>query len=108
MVRAVERVRERLVRAAQALDAAAVPYAVVGGNAVAAWVATVDPAAVRNTQDVDVLLRREDLDAAERALAAAGFVRDELSGIEMFLDGPEAGPRDTVHVFIAGEKARPT
>jgi hypothetical protein len=107
MVTAVERVRDRLRRATAALEAAGVPYAVVGGNAVAAWVATVDPAAVRNTQDVDILLRRGDLDAAGRAMAAAGFVRCEVSGFEIFLDGPDAGPRDAVHVIVAGEKARP-
>jgi hypothetical protein len=39
MVRAAEKVRERLRRAAGALEAAAIPYAVIGGNAVAAWVA---------------------------------------------------------------------
>ena len=36
MVLAVERVRSRLLRAAQALEAAGVPYAVAGDNAVAA------------------------------------------------------------------------
>ena len=107
MVTAVERVRERLKRATAALEAAGVPYAVCGGNAVAAWVATIDPAAVRNTQDVDILLRRVDLDAAERALSAVGFIRYELQGIDMFLDGPRGGPRDAVHVLIAGEKVRP-
>ncbi|HEY4262062.1 MAG TPA: hypothetical protein VGM98_17970, partial [Schlesneria sp.] len=56
MVQAVEKVRERLLRTARALDAARVPYAIIGGNAVAAWVATVDEAAVRNTRDVDILL----------------------------------------------------
>src|SRR3954465_3267642 len=101
MVTAVEPVRERLSRATAALEAAGVPYAVAGGNAVAAWVATVDPAAVRNTQDVDILLRRAALDAAERALAAAGFVRANVAGVDMFLDGPNAGPRDAVHVLIA-------
>ena len=107
MVTAVERVRDRLGRATAALEAAGVAYAVTGGNAVAAWVATVDPAAVRNTQDVDILLRRDDLDAAGRALAAAGFVRRHVAGVEMFLDGPGARPRDAVHVVIAGEKVRP-
>jgi len=67
MVLAVERVRDRLKRASEALEAAGIPYAVVGGNAVAAWVATVDAAAVRNTQDVVILLRRSDLDAASAA-----------------------------------------
>lgn len=107
MVTAVERVRERLRRATAALEAAGVPYAVVGGNAVAAWVATIDPAGVRNTQDVDILFRRGDLDAAEKALTAAGFVRGRVMGVEMFLDGAEAGPRDALHVVIAGEKVRP-
>jgi hypothetical protein len=35
-------VRERLLRAIAALNRAGVAYAVVGGNAVASWVATVD------------------------------------------------------------------
>ena len=107
MVRAVERVRDRLLRAAAALDAANIPYAVAGGNAVAAWVARVDPAAVRNTQDVDILLRRADLDAAARAMEAAGFVHRHVAGIDVFLDGPDAKARDAVHVVFAGEKVRP-
>src|SRR4051812_15831553 len=73
MLRAVERVRERLLRAAKALEDAGIPYAVVGGNAVAAWVARVDESAVRNTQDVDIVLRRADLEAAKRAMAGSGF-----------------------------------
>lgn len=107
MVLAVERVRDRLERASKALEDAGVPYAVAGGNAVAAWVATVDAAAVRNTQDVDILLRRADLDAAAAALSRAGFLRRHSAGIEMFLDGPDAKARDAVHVVIAGEKVRP-
>ncbi len=106
MVRAVEKVRERLHRATAALEAARIPYAVVGGNAVAAWVATVDEAAVRNTQDVDILIRRADLDAATAALAQVGFIRRHVAGIDLFLDGPKAKARDAVHVVFAGEKVR--
>jgi hypothetical protein len=107
MIRAVEKVRERLRRAAAALAAADVPYAVAGGNAVAAWVSRVDEAAVRNTQDVDILLHRSDLETATTALAKAGFVRRRVAGIEMFLDGPQAKARDAVHIVLAGEKVRP-
>jgi hypothetical protein len=107
MIRAVEKVRERLERATAALKRAGIPYAVVGGHAVAAWVSRVDEAAVRNTQDVDILLRREDLPAASEALASVGFVRRHAAGIEMFLDGPEAKARDSVHVVFAAEKVRP-
>lgn len=104
MVRAVEKVRQRLLRAAAALEAAGVPYAVVGGNAVAAWVARVYETAVRNTADVDLLLRRSDLPAATVALARAGFVPAEVAGVTLFLDGPGAGPRDALHVVFAAEK----
>ena len=108
MIRAVEKVKERLSRAVAALEKAGIPYAVVGGHAVAAWVSRVDEAAVRNTQDVDILLRRSDLDAAEMALAPAGFIRRHVKSIDMFLDGPNAKARDAVHVLFAGEKVRST
>jgi len=107
MVRAVEKVRQRLLRAVAALEGAGVPYALAGGNAVAAWVATVDEAAVRNTQDVDILLDRGDFQRAKEALAAAGFVYRHSAGLDMFLDGPGAKARDAVHVVFAAEKVRP-
>ena len=107
MVDAVEAVRSRLLRATAALEAAAVPYTVVGGNAVAAWVSRVDRATVRNTQDVDILLRRADFPAARAALEAAGFVHAATLDMEMFLDGPYAGPRDAVHIVFANEKVHP-
>jgi hypothetical protein len=106
MVTAVEKVRDRLRRAVQALELAQIPYAVAGGNAVAAWVGEVDEAAVRNTQDVDILLRRADLDRAKEALAKAGFIYRHAASIDMFLDGPGAKARDAVHVLFAGEKVR--
>jgi hypothetical protein len=104
MIRAVEKVRQRLLRTAAALEGAKLPYAVVGGNAVAAWVSRVDEAAVRNTQDVDVLLRRADLAAATEAMQKAGFVYSDSMGVDLFLDGPDAGVRDVVHIVFAGEK----
>ena len=106
MIRAVEKVRDRLLRAAAALEASAVPYAVVGGNAVAAWVSRVDEAAVRNTRDVDILLRRTDLDRAREALEKAGFLYRHAAGIDMFLDGEGAKARDAVHIVFANEKVR--
>lgn len=107
MVRAVEKVRDRLLRTAATLEAAGVPYAVIGGNAVAAWVSRVDESAVRNTQDVDILLRREDFDRAKAAMEAAGFVYGSTLDVEFFLDGPDAKVREAVHVLMAGEKVKP-
>ncbi len=70
MINAVEKVRQRLLRAATALEAAGVPYAAAGGNAVAAWVSKVDEAAVRNTPAVELLIRRIDFDRVKSALEA--------------------------------------
>jgi hypothetical protein len=106
MSNAVENVRRRLLRAAHALEDAHVPYAVAGGNAVAAWVSRVDEAAVRNTQDVDIVLRRADLAAAREALERTGFVYRHVASIDMFLDGPDAKARDAVHIVFAAEKVR--
>lgn len=104
--RAVDAVRDRLRRTVAALEAAGVPYSVIGGFAVQAWVGRVDEGAMRNTADVDVLLNRTDLSVAIAAMKAAGFIHYQLSGIEMFLDGPNAGPRQAVHVVLAGEKTK--
>ncbi len=107
MIEAVEAVRERALRATAALRAANIPYAVAGGNAVAAWVARVDRAAVRNTQDVDILVRRSDFAAVKTALEAVGFTHHELMGVDCFIDGPDESPRNAVHLLYAGEKVRP-
>jgi hypothetical protein len=104
---AVEKVRLRLLRATAALEKDGVPYAVIGGNAVAAWVSRADEAAVRNTQDVNILLRRSDLGAAKAAFEKAGFTYRHVASIDMFLDGPQAKARDAVHVLFALEKIRP-
>jgi hypothetical protein len=104
---AAEKVKERLRRATHALDAAGVPYAVVGGNAVAEWIARIDEDAVRNTRDVDILVRRAELPAARAALEAAGFVYSQLLDGDRFIDGPQGKPSGGIHLLFAGEKVRP-
>lgn len=106
MIAAVEAVRERMLRAAGALEKAGIPYAVAGGNAVAAWVSRVDRAAVRNTQDVDILVRRSDFEAVKTALESVGFRHRHMAGIDMFLDGDTTKVRDAVHLLFAAEKVR--
>jgi hypothetical protein len=107
-VMAMERVEQRLRLATEALDAARIPYAVVGGNAVAAWIAQVDPAATRTTKDRDILVRRADLDSVTRALTALGLIREDLRSLVMFVDPAEPSRRSGVRLFWAGEKVRPS
>ena len=103
---AAEKVKERMRRATRALDAAGVPYAVVGGNAVAEWVARIDEGAVRNTRDVDILVRRADLPAVRAALEAVGFMYYYLLDVDMFIDGPNGRPSEAVHLLFAGERVK--
>ncbi len=113
MSEGIEKVKARLRRATSLLEAAGVPYAVIGGNAVAAWVSRVDDSVVRNTRDVDLLVRRSDMDAIITAMAAGGFIHRSASilggkgHIEMFLDGPGAKARDGVRLIFSGEKVNP-
>ncbi len=106
MIEAVQAVRERALRATAALERAGILYAVAGGNAVAAWVSRVDRAAVRNTQDVDILVRRCDFAAVKAALESVGFVHAAVMDVTCFIDGPGGSPRDAVHLLFAGEKVR--
>jgi hypothetical protein len=106
-VMAVDDVTQRMSRILGALNAAKLPFALVGGQAVAVWVATKDPDAVRVTKDVDILIRREDLPAVRKAALSVGMEYFEVLGVGMFLDREDPHPRRAVHLLWAGEKVRP-
>jgi hypothetical protein len=106
MIAAVDAVRERASRASAALNQSGIPNVIVGGNAVAAWVARVDIEAVRNTKDVDILLRRADFPRAVASLQSVGFVHHNVADVDVFLDGPLGSVRSGIHVLYAEEKVR--
>jgi hypothetical protein len=103
---AVDRVAALRDRITSGLNAAGVAHALVGGQAVAYWVATIDPDAVRTTKHVDLLIRRADLPGARAAAASAGFDYFEVLGVGMFLDRADPYPRKAVHLVWAGEKVK--
>jgi len=110
MSQGIEKVKDRLLRATATLEQAGIEYAVIGGNAVAAWVSRVDDSVVRNTRDVDLLVRRRDMDRIIPVMEKAGFIHRAVSilgktgQIEMFLDGPGAKARDGVRLIFSGKK----
>ncbi len=79
---AVDRVERLLRRTSEALNTSGVDYAIIGGNAVAAWVSTVDEGAVRTTKDVDVLIRRSQLDRTAEALRRHGLIVPEALDVD--------------------------
>lgn len=105
---ASERVERRAARAAAALDAAAIPYAIVGGNAVRVWVATRDRGAVRSTRAVDILVRPDDVDRVTAALGTVGFRRENLRSLIVFVDPADNDRKAGVHLLLAGQKVRPS
>lgn len=106
MERAVEKVNERLRKTVGILESAKIPYAVIGGHAVRVWVAQVDEAALRTTQDVDILVRPSDLPAMISAMTAAGYHHRITTGMNMFVEHPNASARDAVHVLLVGNVER--
>jgi hypothetical protein len=106
-IMALEEVSKRLQRVAAAFRTANIEYALVGGQAVALWVATKDPSAVRTTKDINILLRREDLGAARAAAGSIDLDYFETMGVGMFLERENPNPRHAVHVVWANELIRP-
>ena len=73
MERAVQKVRERLERTAAALEQVGIPYAIIGGNAVRAWVAQADEARER------LLERQDELERTVIALRYEGYSNVEIA-----------------------------
>jgi hypothetical protein len=105
--RAMDETEGRKRRITASLAKHAVPYALVGGQAVVAWVSTIDPDATRTTKDVDILLQRDDLARAKMAAAEANFEYLEIAGVGMFVEASSPSPKRAVHIVWAGEFVRP-
>jgi hypothetical protein len=84
---------DELLRTTRALDLAGVEHALVGGLAVAVW------GAPRATKDIDLLVRREDLDRAVQVAIAQGF---DIVALRMtFRDGME------LHFLVVNQDLEP-
>ena len=102
---AVEKIFDVTKRFAAALEAAAIPYRVVGGLAVFVHVDSLDPMAARLTKDVDVAIDRKNLDTIRAALEPYGFTFRHVAG-EMFVDANNPNAAAAVHLLFAGERVR--
>lgn len=103
---AMDALTDRLNRITSALTNTGVPYALIGGQAVIYWVTTKNPAAVRTTKDVDILIKREDLPRAKAAAISVGLEYAEVIDVGMFLEPSDPNPRHGVHLVWAGEKVK--
>src|SRR4051812_27320588 len=74
-----------LERIAGPLAAARIPYSLVGGGAVMVQVNRVEPSAVRNTKDLDILVNRADLERIKEVAAQHGFTFRHAAGLDMLM-----------------------
>lgn len=102
----MDRVEVRLRKVIAILEASGIPFAIVGGNAVRIWVAQVDPGAVRATNDVDVLIRPENLEQVKQVMTENGYHYRHAAGLDMFLEGKDDSARHAVHVVLANRMVK--
>jgi hypothetical protein len=96
-----------LERIAGSLAAEKIPYEVIGGMAVMIQVHRVDASAVRNTKDIDIMIRRTDLERIKAVAKQHGFRFRPSAGVDMLLPPGETKARSGVHLVFTGEKVRP-
>lgn len=82
----VEQIFDKMTRIHAALDAAGIPYRLVGGFGVFLQVYQVDPDSARMTRDVDLAINRGDLAGIIAAAEAGGFQYRHVAGVDMLLD----------------------
>jgi hypothetical protein len=91
---------DTIKRACSALEISGISHRVVGGFAVFLHVTAVNPMAARMTPDIDLGIRRSDLDSTRAALLAGGF-KIEDSGFR-YIDS--ARRSSVLHLVFLNEK----
>jgi len=86
---------------------AALEYRVVGGLAVYLYVEEREPDAGRLTKDIDIAVRREDLQKIATAVEPFGLQYRHAAGVDMLVQTGEPSARRAVHLVFAGERVRP-
>ncbi|MFN9347936.1 MAG: hypothetical protein ACK6DQ_15205, partial [Planctomycetota bacterium] len=66
----------------------------------------VDPGAVRATNDVDILIRPEDLEHLKLIMAENGYLYRKAAGLDMFLEGKEDSVRYAIHIVLANRMVK--
>ena len=99
---------EKMHRFHHALDAAGIPYRIIGGVSAFLHVFDRQPDQARTTRDVDAAVARLDLPRIVTAAEKAGFRYRHVAGIDMLVDAEHPSARTAVHLVFINEKVRPT
>ena len=91
----------------QIFSSAGVEYRIIGGLATYLYVEEQEPDAGRLTRDIDVAVKRADLEEIAVAARQFGLELRHAAGIDMLCRTGESSARRAVHLIFAGEKVRP-
>ena len=103
----VEQLFDLAGRVEAAFAAAGLDYRVFGGLAVYLYVEEAEPDAGRLTRDIDIAVRREDLDRIARAAEPFGMQHRHVAGVDMLVQADAPSTRRAVHLIFTGEKVKP-
>jgi hypothetical protein len=87
-------------------SSAGIEYRIVGGLAVYLYVEEAEPDAGRLTRDIDIAVRREDLDRIAEAAKPFGMALRHVAGVDMLVRQDQPSARRAVHLVFSGEKVR--
>jgi hypothetical protein len=103
----VEQLFELAESVERAFATAGLEYRVVGGLAAYLYVEEEEPAAGRLTRDIDITVRREDLERIAEAVKPVGLEYRHAAGVDMLVQTAAPTAKRAVHLVFAGEKVRP-
>ncbi|MGA3028656.1 MAG: hypothetical protein ABSF98_28250 [Bryobacteraceae bacterium] len=89
-----------------AFSSSGIEYRIVGGLAVYLYIEEIEPDAGRLTKDIDIAVRREDLQKIAKAVEPFGLQLRHVAGVDMLVQTAEPLARRAVHLVFAGEKVR--
>jgi hypothetical protein len=102
----VEQLLDLAGRVEAAFADAALDYRVIGGLAVCLYVEEAELDAGRLTRDIDIAVRREDLERIARAVEAFGMQYRHVAGVDMLVQTEEPTARRAVQLIFTGEKVK--
>jgi hypothetical protein len=89
------------------LENAGIPHELIGGLAVFIHVERANSEHGRTTKDVDIMIRRDDLQKTIDVAEHHGFRFRHAAGLDMLQYGDSGKAKDAIHLLFSGEKVRP-
>ena len=93
--------------AEQLFSSGGLEYRIAGGLAAYLYIEEREPDAGRLTKDIDIVVRRADLQKIAKAAASFGLQHRQYAGVDMLVRPDQPSARRAIHLVFAGEKVRP-